>query len=64
MTQPSPYTPGTVARIRELAAQKIIPEVIARDLGWDLQRLARVAKAHSIEIAIAVPKKSEQEGGA
>jgi hypothetical protein len=62
MTQPAPYTPATIRRIRDLAKQKIIPSVIATDLGWDLERLSRVAREHSIDIAIAIPKpKTEGE---
>ena len=46
---PAPMTPNTLALIREAAMVRQASE-IAEMLGWDLARLRRVARQHSIEL--------------
>lgn len=47
---PAPFTPNTVARIRELARGNPVSH-IARDLQWDSERVLRVAKQFGIEVS-------------
>lgn len=46
---PAPYTPDTVARIRELAATNPVSH-IAADLRWEADRVLRVAKKFGIDV--------------
>lgn len=45
----APYTPHTIAQIRKLAPL-YTAQFIARELGWDLQQLERVARKHDVEL--------------
>lgn len=46
---PAPFTPDTVARIRELSVSKSAGQ-IAAELRWDAGRVLRVAKQFAIEV--------------
>lgn len=54
MPTPAPFTPQTLATIRDMARVQEAP-VIAEAINWELHRLARVAKAHGIELMNADP---------
>lgn len=47
------YTPATVGLIRSVASRMLDLE-IARDLGWPLDRLQRIARKHDIALRSAV----------
>jgi hypothetical protein len=49
MSNPAPMTPDTLATIRAASSLHQASE-IAEMLGWDLPRLRRVAREHSIEL--------------
>ena len=57
-TPPALFTPSTLTRIRTLARTKNEGEV-AEELGWDVERLRRVARRHGVEIAPGAPRKVE-----
>lgn len=50
MTQPAPYCPETLRRIRDLAVTHSIAG-IAVDLGWSKSMVQDVARRHGIEVA-------------
>lgn len=52
MPQAAPVTPDTLARIRREADYRA-PVEIARDLGWSIGMLCRVASARAIRLPIA-----------
>jgi len=52
MRAPAPYTRETVQLIRSRAKAGGSDAVIALELVWDAARVQRVAKAHSIELAV------------
>lgn len=54
MPTPAPMTPKTLATIKAMSQSQEAP-TIADALGWDLNRLCRVARAHSIELLNANP---------
>jgi hypothetical protein len=48
---PAPFTGDILRQI--ITASRLMPaEAIARDLGWDLPRLARVARDHRIDLLV------------
>ena len=49
VASPAPLTPDTLNRIRSEAMKRSAPQ-IADDLGWELDRLTRVARTHKIEL--------------
>lgn len=49
MLSPLPYTPATVARIRAAAPCTQANE-LAQSIGWELSRLERIARQHTIEL--------------
>lgn len=48
---PASYTPATIARMREMARKRASLRAVAGSLGWDVERTARIAKTHGIELA-------------
>ena len=58
--EPALYSPATLAHVRATAALRPAAR-IAADLGWDLDRLKRVARAHGIELIASNPMLKDSE---
>lgn len=50
MRAPEPYTPATVATIRERADKGQSDTGLAHFLGWDVATVRKIAKRHGIEV--------------
>jgi hypothetical protein len=49
----APYTRETIAAIRDQASRNVSPRKIAKELGWDVAQLERVARKHDIRLVTA-----------
>lgn len=52
----APYTPQTLANIRQATKQNTPRDILARGLGWELRFLESVARKHGIELKGSGPR--------